>query len=128
MEKRLYFIVGDVFANIAVATLALAASSALIGGGLGMLPGMIVGMFIGMLVALIFSMGVLAPLLGVMEILMPCMLGGMLAGMCGGMWELSTAQIIKWGAVTGLGMLLFIYVMNALLSGPQKIDSKKADS
>jgi len=122
MEKRLYFIVGDVLANIIVATLALAASSALIGGNLGMVPGMFVGMFIGMLVALIISMGVLAPLLGIMEILMPCMLGGMIAGMWGGMWDLSAAQIWQWGVATGLGTLVFIYVINALLTGPQKVD------
>ncbi len=122
MEKRPYFVLGDALANIVVATAAIAASSAAIGGDMGMLPGMLLGMLLGMLIALIISMGILAPMLGVMEILTPCMLGGMFGGMWGGMWDLSGGEIFQWGAATGLGALVFVYTMNAVLGGPQRLD------
>ena len=43
MEKRLYFIIGDLCANALVATAAVALTAWLIGGSWGMLPGMLVG-------------------------------------------------------------------------------------
>lgn len=123
MEKRPYFIVGDLVGNMLVATLAVAVSEWLIGGAWGMLPGMVIGMIIGMAIALPLSLGLLFPLLGVMEVLAPCMLSGMLGGMWGGMWPLAGAAILRWGCGTGIAVVLIVYALNVGLGGPQKIRS-----
>ena len=80
MEKRLYFIIGDLFANALIATIAVALTTWLIGGSWGMIPGMLVGMLLGMVITLPLSLVLLTPILGVMEILSPCMISGMLGG------------------------------------------------
>ncbi len=123
METRWYFILGDLAANILVACAAVALSSWLIGGSLGMLPGMIIGMLFGMVIGLVIGMGCLTVFLGVMEVATPCMLSGMFGGMWGGMWSLAGAEVLQWGAATGVITLTAVYVLNAFVSGPQKIDS-----
>jgi len=120
MEKRPYFIIGDLLANALVATVAVAVSASLIGGGWGMIPGMLAGMVVGMLVALPLSLIVLFPLLGVMEVMAPCMLSGMLGGMWGGMWPLAGESVFRWGISTGIGVMVEIYMLNAIITGPQK--------
>jgi len=122
MEKRFLFVIGDLFANVLVATVAVALTTWLIGGSLGMFPGMLLGMLIGMAIALPLGLAVLTPILGVMEILTPCMLSGMFGGMWGGMWPLTGAEILQWGAGTGIAVIVIIYILNALMTGPQKIE------
>lgn len=120
MEKRLYFVIGDLIANAFVATVVVALTAWLIGGSWGMSPGMLIGMVIGMAVSLVLSFILLTPILGAMEIFVPCMFSGMLAGMWGGMWPLTGAEILRWGIGTGVIVIVFIYVLNAVMSGPQK--------
>lgn len=122
MEKRLYFIIGDLFANTFVATAAVALTAWLIGGSWGMIPGMPIGMVIGMLVALPLSLVLLSPILGVMEVISPCMVSGMFGGMWGGMWPLAGGAIFRWGVGTGIAVLVIVYALNAVVSGPQKIE------
>ncbi|MDH3510921.1 MAG: hypothetical protein OER85_08730 [Gammaproteobacteria bacterium] len=121
MEKRLYFIIGDLFANALVATAAVALTAWLIGGSWGMVPGMLVGMLIGMIIALPLSLALLAPILGIMEVLSPCMISGMLGGMWGGMLPLAGAAILRWGIGTGMAVVVVIYLLNSVTTGPQKI-------
>ena len=121
MEKRPYFVIGDLAANVIVATAAVAVTTWVIGGAWGMIPGMIVGMVLGMIVALPLSLGLLFPLLGVMEVMAPCMLSGMLGGMWGGMWPLSGGEILRWGGGTGVGVVVAIYGLNVFMTGPQKL-------
>jgi len=123
MEKRLYFIIGDLVANAFVATIAVAATGWLIGGSWGMIPGMLIGMLIGMIIALPVSLAMLAPLLGVMEVISPCMISGMLGGMWGGMMPLAGDEIFRWGIGTGVTVVVVIYIVNALVTGPQKIEN-----
>jgi len=123
MEKRLYFIIGDLFANALVATAAAALTAWLIGGSWGMIPGMLVGMLIGMVIALPLSLALLAPILGAMEILSPCMISGMLGGMWGGMWPLAGDAIFRWGAGTGIAVVAIVYGLNAVVAGPQKVEN-----
>ena len=120
MEKRLYFVIGDLLSNMAVATIAVALTAWLIGGSWGMLPGMLAGMIIGMLIALPLALGLLSPLLGVMEVLSPCMISGMLGGMWGGMWPLTGSAVFSWGIGTGIIVMITIYILNARMSGLQK--------
>ena len=122
METRPYFVIGDLLANILVATAAVALSAWLIGGALGMWPGMLVGMLLGMVVAFFISLPLLSPILGVMEVMSPCMLSGMLGGMWGGMWPLAGDAILRWGAGTGLIVIVIIYAINAVTSGAQKLE------
>jgi len=118
----MYFVLGDLFANVLVASAAAGLSTWLIGGSWGMLPGMIAGMLLGLLVALLISLPLLSPLLGVMEILSPCMLSGMFGGMWGGMWSLTGAEVLSWGIVTGLVVIIAIYALNDVRSGPQELE------
>ncbi|MFW2405648.1 MAG: hypothetical protein ACN4GT_12835 [Gammaproteobacteria bacterium] len=124
MEKRPYFVIGDLIANILVATAAVALTTWLIGGSWGMIPGMIVGMVLGMIIAIPLTVAVLAPLLGIMEVMAPCMLGGMFGGMWGGMWPLQGEEILRWGVGTGIVSFAVVYVLNTVLSGPQRIDGQ----
>jgi len=120
MEKRLYFIIGDLLANAFVATAVVALTAWLIGGSWGMSAGMLVGMVIGTVAALILSLVLLVPILGAMEIFVPCMLSGMLAGMWGGMWPLDRAGVLQWGVGTGIAVFVIIYALNVVMTGPQK--------
>jgi len=119
VETRPFFVVGDWFANILVATLAAAAATKLIGGIWGM-PGMIPGMALGMLIALVVSM-LLVPVLGIMETMVSCMLSGMLGGMCGAMWSFDVGDTVRWGIGLGSGIVLLVYALNFVMSGPQKV-------
>lgn len=123
MEKRLYFIIGDLFANALIATVAVALTAWLIGGSWGMIPGMLVGMLLGMVITLPLSLVLLTPILGVMEVLSPCMISGMLGGMWGGMWPLAGGEILQWGVGTGIAVVVVIYALNAVVSGPQKVEN-----
>ena len=123
MEKRLYFIIGDLIANAFVATIAVAVTASLIGGSWGMFPGMVIGMVIGMLIAIPLSLGLLFPILGVMEVMAPCMLSGMLGGMWGGMWPLAADAMVRWGVGTGVAVFVIIYALNAVMAGSQQIRS-----
>jgi len=124
MEKRPLFILGDLFANALVATAATALTSVLIGGTWGMLPGMLVGMLLGMLIVFPLGLGLLSPLLGAMEVISPCMLSGMLGGMWGGMMTLSGNQVVFWGIGTGVCVVAMIYLLNAIVTGPQNLRHK----
>jgi hypothetical protein len=123
METRLYFVVGDLLANILVATVAVAFTAWLIGGAWGMLPSMLVGMVLGMAISLPLILALLFPVLGVMEVMAPCMLSGMLGGMWGGMWPLAGAEIFRWGLGTGVAVVAIIYALNAVLSGPRQLEN-----
>ncbi len=123
MEKRLYFVIGDLFANAFVATVAVALTAWLIGGAWGMIPGMLAGMAIGMAIALPLSLGPLSLMFGTLEVIAPCMLSGMLGGMWGGMWPLAGAAALRWGVVTGVVVIVGVYALNGVMTGPQKIES-----
>jgi hypothetical protein len=118
MEMRPFFVIGDFFANVLTAILAITAATKLIGGVLGMLPGMLIGMLMGMLIAVVVAM-LLVPVLGIMETMLSCMLSGMLAGMCGGMWVFDAPEILSWGISIGLAMMVLVYTLNLVVTGPQ---------
>ncbi len=106
--------------------MAAAVATWLIGGAWGMFPGMLLGMLIGMIIALVLGLALLTPILGVMEVLTPCMLSacmlsGMFGGMWGGMWPLTVIEVLKWGGGTGVAVVVIIYVLNTIVTGPQRI-------
>lgn len=122
MEKRFYFVIGDLAANGLMGCLATAVSSWLIGGSLGMIPGMLVGMVLGAAVSLPLSLTLLVPVLGVIEAITPAMVTGMIAGMWGGMWPLQGNEILAWGIGSGLAGFVIIYSLNAILTGPRPVE------
>ncbi|MEE2792033.1 MAG: hypothetical protein VX453_10405, partial [Acidobacteriota bacterium] len=78
MERRLYFLVGDLFGNTGVGVLAGLTVTWLVGDTWAIGFGMVIGMCLGDLVALVAA-GVLSVLFGAMEVMLPIMLTGMLS-------------------------------------------------
>ena len=122
METRLAFVLGDLLANALVAIAATAAATWLIGGGWGMAAGGILGMGLGGVIGLVLAGAALMPLLGALEVLTPCMVSGMLGGMWGGMWPLAAGGVLAWGTGTGLAVVAGIYALNAVLTGPRRME------
>ena len=120
MERRVYFILGDLLSCI-VAGAAGGWLILLVMPGdwfvlLGMVIGMALGMVAGMLVGALFS-----PLFGAMESMLPAALSGMAGGMVVGMMQ-ATAGIgaadAAWsGAAVGILSLAFTYRLQARLHG-----------
>ncbi len=124
MERRPYFVFGDVLACTVIGVAAGWAAWLVAPAGwpapLGMIGGMAVGMLAGMVVGLIGNLP-FSPLFGAMEISLPMGLSGKMAGSVAGMLEgmagISAATALWAGAATGLGCLAFTYVLQARLAG-----------
>jgi hypothetical protein len=118
MERRLYFIAGDLLACGFVGALAATAASLLVGSGWNMLLAMLVGMAVGMALALPGAL-LFMPFFGAMEVMVPAMLSGMLAGMAIGMAEamisLTLASAAWYGAQIGFGTLVVTSLLNGWL-------------
>ena len=122
MEKRLYFVFGDLMTVTVTGALAGLACAAIVGEGWNPAAAMVLGMVLGMVVALIA--GTLAGMLfGAFEIMIPTMLAGMAAGMTIAMQATAGVSITataRLGAGLGFAVLVFTYVMDALLRGEVK--------
>lgn len=124
MEKRAYFLLGDLAGNIATGALAALASAALL-GGLPMFISMPLSMILGMFIGMILLYGVLLRLFGAMEPMLQTMTTGMFAGMLAVMNISSDAQLlphaIYLGAEVGIAVFVLSWLLNAAISGPQTI-------
>lgn len=120
MERRPYFLLGDVLACGVTGAAAGLAAVGMVAQSWNMLAAMVVGMIIGMVLALFLGLALFFWLFG-FEVLIPVMLTGMLAGMALGMAEAVTG--LEWsggavaGALIGWGTLLATYLINARLTG-----------
>ena len=118
MERRVYFVLGDLLCNAAAGAVA-GGIVALVAGG-GWLPplGMVAGMAAGGLAAMLLA-PVAGLLFGVLEVMLPMMVSGMAAGMLAGMaassGTLQTGAAAARGAAVGILVLAATYVMNASL-------------
>ncbi|MBL4888388.1 MAG: hypothetical protein JKX97_00030 [Candidatus Lindowbacteria bacterium] len=118
MERRLYFVFGDVLAcALAGGGAGLLAFYALPDDWLavfGMLGGMGLGMIAGMLIGLLLS-----PFFGAMEVMIPAALAGMVSGMWVGMMHttISLSDAIGTGSGIGVLCLAFTYVRHVRLHG-----------
>lgn len=120
MERRAYFIFGDMLACAASGAAAGWITFAFIPGGwfaiVGMTLGMVLGMLVGMAAGVVF-----APFFGDFEIALPSALSGMIAGAAVGMLrevaEIDAAAALLGGAVTGLASLAYTYFLQARLHG-----------
>jgi hypothetical protein len=73
MEKRPYFIMGDLMANSLIGGLAAVAAMILISSSWMMFIAMIVGMAAGMFISLLLGLLIFIPLFGAMEVMLPAM-------------------------------------------------------
>ena len=127
MEKRPYFIAGDLLACLLTGALAgwwavdgsRFGLSGLMAMGIAMVIGMLKGMGAGLLLGMFFT-----PLFGAMELMLPVMLAGMVPGMVVGMAsvmvDITTTDASGLGAMIGVACLAVIYVMNAVMRGEVK--------
>ena len=123
MERRLYFVFGDLLASAVTGAAAGWIIYAVIPGGWHALIGMALGMVLGMLVGTVCGL-LFAPLFGDLEIALPVGLGGMVAGsaisMLRGMAEFGPGTALWAGALAGLACLAYTYVLQARLHGEAK--------
>lgn len=120
VERRPYFVFGDVVASLSTGALVGVAVAGLVGSGWNMAAGMVVGMVLGMLLALITGFVAFFILFGLMEVMIPTMLTGMVAGMWVGMAAamnsgMGSGRAALLGAEIGLAVLVFTYAANALI-------------
>lgn len=120
MDKRLFFAVGDLLANVLCGTLAGLAAWAIVGPGWNMWLAMFAMMALGMAIGLVLFFP-LSLRLGVMEAMLPLMfsgmLGGMVVGMLAAMTPLGLTDALSHGAVSGFAGILCIWIANSLLRG-----------
>ena len=120
MERRVYFILGDLMTCIAAGAAGGRLILLVVPGDwfvlLGMVAGMVLGMAAGMLVGGLFS-----PLFGAMESMLPAALSGMAGGMVVGMMQamavIGPADAAWSGAAVGILCLAFTYRLQARLHG-----------
>lgn len=119
MEKRPYFVFGDIAACAVAGAAAAWLTYIAVPGGwfplLAMMAGMALGMVAGFVAGTLFS-----PLFGAFEIALPTALSGMLAGGIVGMRPglVDGPAAALWvGALIGLVCLAFVYLMQSRLRG-----------
>lgn len=120
MERRIYFLAGDVLSNGIMGMAAAWLAATIVNPDWHMVISMLVGMGVGMGLSLIL-MPVFVGLFGAMEVMLPVMLTAMLAGMAFGMvvamQELSAFEVLLGGALIGIFVLLFSYIANIRIQG-----------
>lgn len=121
MDKRLFFIFGDLFSNIAVGASAAALISVLVTPEWSMFTAMFVSMALGMWIAMLLGFSILLRYFGAMEIMLPTMISGMVAGMVAGMLAamktLGVVDALLIGVAIGTGSCILCWLGNSLLSG-----------
>jgi len=116
MEKRPFFIAGDLISNAAVGALAALATHALIAPYLGMFVGMVLGMVLGMIISMLLTTLLFSVIWGAMEVMLPCMVSGMVAGMVPAMWHSSSAVAMERGVWIGIVVVLVTYLLSTAFS------------
>ncbi len=122
MEQRIYFLLGDLTANISTGALAAAVCAWLL-SDLPMWLSMPVSMLIGMAIGMVLLYALFLRLFGAMEPMLQTMTTGMFAGMLAVMYvphggsELWRAAMM--GSHVGIVVFVLIWLLNAAISGPQ---------
>jgi hypothetical protein len=109
MERRPYFVLGDLFVNAIAGVAALLSARALIAPSWHALVAMPLGMGVGALSASMVAF-LFMPLFGAFEVMLPAMLTGMIAGMTASMLEAPALT----GALIGLAVVGWIYLLTAV--------------
>ncbi len=120
METRPYFLLGDLASNVLSGAAVGMLCAALIGESWNHTVAMIVGMVLGMIAILPLQLASNI-FFGAFETMLPMMLTGMAVGMVVSM--AAADRLVPWqeaavqGGVIGLAVLMFTYLLNALLHG-----------
>lgn len=120
MDQRLFYVVGDFLANLAIGAIAGLISWSIVSPAWNMWAAMFAMMVLGMVVGLVlyFPVGIK---LGAMEAMIPGMYTGMWASMVVGMMEsmmqLPMHHALEMGAACGVGEIVFIWIANTILRG-----------
>ena len=110
MERRLYFLFGDIVSNTGVGALVGFVVVMSVREGWPPLLAMVSGMLLGDVVALP-AMVLLSILFGAMEVMLPVMLTGMVTGMLVAM--LMAMRGLSAGAAVAIGMLVGLLTLGA---------------
>ena len=125
MEKRLYFILGDLATNVVSGAVAALVCTIIFGASWGMIPAMLLGMVVGMIVAGLTGVLLFLTLFGAMEIMIPAMLTGMAVGMIMSMLatmvSLSLWASMQCGALIGLVSFIMIYRLQHRMRGKTNV-------
>lgn len=120
VERRVYFLFGDIVANACIGAVAGLTASAIVDSSWNMLVAMVVAMLVGHLIAMLGSL-IFTPLFGGFEVMLPGMLGGMesgmIVGMAAAMRPVGTGQAVVLGALIGLAVLSATAVLNDRIRG-----------
>jgi len=110
VERRLYFVFGDILSNTGVGALVGFVVVVSVREGWSPLLAMVSGMFLGDVVSLP-AIVVLSILFGAMEVMLPVMLTGMVTGMLVAM--LMATRGLSIGAGIAVGMLVGLVTLGA---------------
>jgi len=129
VDSRLFYVVGDFLAALAVGIIAALVAWAIVSPAWNMWLAMFAMMALGMVVGLVlfFPLGIK---LGAMEAMIPAMYtgmwSGMVVGMMGAMMPLPWEHAAQIGAACGVGEIILIWIVNTLLRGvrPNQIAAK----
>lgn len=120
MDSRLFYVVGDLVANVVIGVVVALMAWAIVGPGwnmwLAMGSMMVLGMLLGLALFFPFSIK-----LGAHETMIPAMYTGMWAGMFVGMiatmMPLTMDHAAELGVMVGAAEIVFIWIVNTLLRG-----------
>lgn len=120
MDNRLFYVVGDLVANVVIGVIVALIAWAIVGPGwnmwLAMGSMMALGMVLGLVLFFPFSIK-----LGAHETMIPAMYTGMWAGMFVGMiaamMPLTMRHAAELGVMVGAAEIIFIWIVNTLLRG-----------
>ena len=120
MDKRLYFVLGDLAANVVTGAVVGWLCWLIVDHGWNMWLTMFVMMGFGMLVALI-AFFPFSYFFGAMEVMVPTMLTGMVSGMVvsmrAAMHHTDAGTALFLGAVCGLACIVAVWVLNNNVRG-----------
>ena len=109
MEKRPYFVLGDLFVNAAAGVAAALFSHSIVPSSWHPLAAMPLGMCVGTIAAS-FVAFLFMPFLGAFEVMLPAMLTGMI----GGMVSSRLGDPALTGASVGLAVVAWVYFLTAM--------------
>ncbi|MFK7730229.1 MAG: hypothetical protein AB8B48_01290 [Pseudomonadales bacterium] len=128
MDSRLYFVLGDLIANILCGAIIGAVCYLIFDPSWNMLAAMFFAMGVGMLASMLLWFPT-SIVLGAMEAMLPMMLTGMYSGMVVGMWAsmhpISLSMSLFVGGVVGLLTITLIWIANNQLRGVKTMEESR---
>ena len=112
MEKRPYFLIGDLLTNGVTGAVVALVCTSLFSDAWPHLPAMVAGMFVGSAVGMLLAT-LASVALGAFEVMLPVMTTGMLVGMLSATSAAALPEAAAAGALVGVGVLVLTYLLNA---------------